>query len=86
MQTYRKQPSHRLLIIMQMACVNVCCVQGSKCLQTCVHSSLHTTTGLFMQDAVYEHSFPSVLIECGDLPAAPPIGQQRTIFVSFSVQ
>ena len=26
MQTYRKQPSHRLLIIMQMACVNVCCV------------------------------------------------------------
>ena len=76
----------RLLIIMQMACVNVCCVQGSKCLQTCVHSSLHTTTGVFMQDAVYEHSFPSVLIECGDLPAAPPIGQQRTIFVSFSVQ
>ena len=39
-----------------------------------------------MQDAVYEHRFSSVLIECGDLPAAPPIGQQRMIFVSFSMQ
>ena len=63
--------------------VNVCCVQGSKCLQTCVNSSLHTTTGIFMQDAVYEHTFSSVLIECGDLPAAPLLAsKERSLYRS----